>query len=165
VYAEHCPQIIVWYAFAVMPFWNLTTWLDEQEVQLLNDIRHLYFHECWILQFLYFEFRALQFTGCCRGWLLLSQAYYYCIVCKRAHLMNELEACMLTQSWVNRENSRGLSTHPCGAPVLRISEVEVLFPTFTTWGQPVSKSRTQLHRAGFRPRVMSLEGTIVDGEL
>ena len=23
--------------------------------------------------------------------------------------------------------------HPCGAPVLRISEVEVLFPTFTTW--------------------------------
>jgi hypothetical protein len=24
--------------------------------------------------------------------------------------------------------------HPCGAPVLRISEVEVLFPTFTTWG-------------------------------
>uniref|UniRef100_A0A8C8FYY9 Protein kinase domain-containing protein n=1 Tax=Oncorhynchus tshawytscha TaxID=74940 RepID=A0A8C8FYY9_ONCTS len=29
---------------------------------------------------------------------------------------------------------RGLSTHPCGAPVLRISEVEVLFPTFTTWG-------------------------------
>ena len=27
--------------------------------------------------------------------------------------------------------------HPCGAPVLRISEVEVLFPTFTTWGWPV----------------------------
>ena len=48
---------------------------------------------------------------------------------------------------------------------LRISEVEVLFPTFTTWGRPVRKSRTQLHRAGFRPRapslMISLEGTMV----
>jgi hypothetical protein len=37
------------------------------------------------------------------------------------------------QSWVNKYR-RGLSKHPCGTPVLRISEVEVLFPTFTTWG-------------------------------
>ena len=48
---------------------------------------------------------------------------------------------------------------------MRISGVEVIFPTFTTWGRPVRKSRTQLHRAGFRPRVsslmMSLEGTMV----
>ena len=58
---------------------------------------------------------------------------------------------MATQSWVNREYRRGLSTHPCGAPVLRISEVEVLFPTFTTWGRPFRKSRTQLHRVGLRP--------------
>ena len=36
------------------------------------------------------------------------------------------------QSLVIREYRRGLSTHPCGAPVLRISEVEVLFPTFAT---------------------------------
>ena len=50
---------------------------------------------------------------------------------------------MATQSLVNREYRRGLSTQPCGAPVLRISEVEVLFPTFTTWGRPVRKSRTQ----------------------
>ena len=72
---------------------------------------------------------------------------------------------MATQSWVNTEYKRGLSTHPCGAPVLRISEVEVLFPTFTTWGWPIRKSRTQLHRAGSRPRVSSLmtslEGTMV----
>ena len=27
--------------------------------------------------------------------------------------------------------------HPCGAPVLRISGVEMLFLTFTTWGRPV----------------------------
>jgi hypothetical protein len=45
--------------------------------------------------------------------------------------MIELEACMATQSWVNREYRRGLKMHPCGAPVLRVSEVEMLFPTFT----------------------------------
>ena len=69
------------------------------------------------------------------------------------------------QSWVNREYRRGLSTHLCGDPVLRISEMEVLFPTFTAWGQPVRKSRTQLHRVEFRPRppslMLSLECTIV----
>ena len=40
--------------------------------------------------------------------------------------MIELEACMATQSWVNREYRRGLRTHPCWAPVLRISAVEIL---------------------------------------
>ena len=40
---------------------------------------------------------------------------------------------MATQSWVIREYRRGLSTHPCEAHVMRIGEVEVLFPTFTTW--------------------------------
>ena len=35
----------------------------------------------------------------------------------------ELEACVATQSWVNREYRRGLSMHPCGAPLLRFSEV------------------------------------------
>ena len=66
--------------------------------------------------------------------------------------MIKVEVCMATQSWVKREYRRGLSTHPCGAPVLRTSEVIVLFPTFTTWGRPVRKYRTQLHRAGFRSR-------------
>ena len=79
--------------------------------------------------------------------------------------MIELEACMATQSWGNREYRRGLSTQSCGAPVLRVSEVEMLFPTFTTWGRHGRKSRTQLHRAVFRPRasslMMSLEGTMV----
>ena len=59
----------------------------------------------------------------------------------------------------------GLSKHLCGAPVLRISKVEVMFPTFTTLGWPVSKSRTQLHSAGDRPRAsslkLSMEGTKV----
>ena len=47
---------------------------------------------------------------------------------------------MAKQSWVNREYRRGL----------RISTVEVLFSTFTTRGQPVRESRTQLHRTGFQ---------------
>jgi hypothetical protein len=76
--------------------------------------------------------------------------------------MFEMDA---TQSWVNRDYTRGLITHPCGAPVWRISEVEGLFTTFTTRGRPIRKSRTQLHGAGFRPRapslLMSLEGTVV----
>jgi hypothetical protein len=37
--------------------------------------------------------------------------------------MIELEACVATQSWVNREYGRSL--HPCGAPVFRIREVGV----------------------------------------
>jgi hypothetical protein len=60
----------------------------------------------------------------------------------------ELEACISKQSWVNREYRRGLS--PCGAQVLRISEVEVLFPIFTTWGSarreledPIAQGRVQ----------------------
>ena len=60
---------------------------------------------------------------------------------------------------MNREYRRVLSTDPCGAPGLRISEVEVLFPPFTTWGRPVRKSRTQLHRVGFR------EGLELNNEL
>ena len=42
-------------------------------------------------------------------------------VVSSAILMIELEVCLATQLWVNREYRRGLSTHPCGAPVLRIS--------------------------------------------
>ena len=30
-----------------------------------------------------------------------------------------------------------MRTHPCGAPVLRISGVEMLLPTLTSWGQEV----------------------------
>ena len=42
-----------------------------------------------------------------------------------ADLIIELEACMATQSWVNRDYKKGLNTHPCGAPLLRISEENV----------------------------------------
>ena len=51
---------------------------------------------------------------------------------------------------------------------LRIRWVEML-PILTTWWRPFRKSRTQLHRAGLRPKVpslmMSLEGTMVNTEL
>jgi hypothetical protein len=73
-----------------------------------------------------------------------------------ANLLIELETCVATQSWVNRKYNRELGTQSCGAPVLRISVTEELFPTFTTWGRPIRKFRTQLHRVGFRPRALSL---------
>ena len=50
-------------------------------------------------------------------------------------------------------------------PMLRISVADVLLPTLTTWGRPVRKSRIQLQREVFSPRVLSLvrsfEGTMM----
>ena len=81
------------------------------------------------------------------------------------NLMMGLESCLAMQSGVNREYRSGLSTHPLGAPVLRISMADVLLPTLTTWGRPGRKSRIQEQREVFRPRVLSLvlsfEGTMV----
>ena len=64
--------------------------------------------------------------------------------------MTVLKVCLVAQSLVNREYRRGLSTHPCGAPVLRISGVEGMLPTFTTWGSarqevqnPVAQGQVQ----------------------
>jgi hypothetical protein len=51
------------------------------------------------------------------------------------------------------------------APVLRIRLADVLLPTLTNWWWPIRKSRIQLQKEGFRPRVLSLvlnfEGIIV----
>jgi N-formylglutamate amidohydrolase len=77
-------------------------------------------------------------------------------VVSSANLIMVLESCVATQSWVNMEYNGGLSTHPYGAPVLRVRAVEVMLPTITTWGRPIRKSRIQLQREGFRPRVLSL---------
>ena len=60
------------------------------------------------------------------------------------------------QSWMNREYRRGLSTHPWGSLELRISVEDVLHPTLTTWGWPIRKSRIQLQREVFSPRILSL---------
>ena len=61
-------------------------------------------------------------------------------VVSSVNLVIELETCETIQSWVNREYRKGLSTYPCWAPMLRISVVEVLLPTFSTWGRPARKS-------------------------
>jgi hypothetical protein len=54
---------------------------------------------------------------------------------------------------------------PLREPALRISVADVLLPTLTTWGQPIRKSRIQLQREVFCPRVLSLvisfEGTMI----
>jgi hypothetical protein len=47
------------------------------------------------------------------------------------------------QSWLNRKYRRALSTHPWGAPVLRVSVDENLLPFIATCGLPVWKSRIQ----------------------
>ena len=48
---------------------------------------------------------------------------------------------------------------------MRISVVDVLLPTLTTWGRPARKSKIQLQRDMFSPRVlsfmMSFESTMV----
>ena len=50
--------------------------------------------------------------------------------------------------------------------MLRISVVDFLWPTLTTWGWPVMKNRIQLQREVFSPRdlslVMSFVGTMVN---
>ena len=76
-----------------------------------------------------------------------------------------LESFLAMQSWVNREYRKGLCTHPCGAPVLRISVAHVLLPTLTACEWPIRKARIQVQREGFWLRVISLlmnfEGTMV----
>ncbi len=47
---------------------------------------------------------------------------------------------------------QGVRTQPCGAPTFRVMELEVNWPTFTTWGLPVRKSRIQSQSEEFRPR-------------
>ena len=49
--------------------------------------------------------------------------------------------------------------------MLTISVGDVMLPTLTTWGRPIRKSRIQLQREVFTPRVLSLvmsfEGAMV----
>ena len=52
-----------------------------------------------------------------------------------------------------QEYRRGLSTHACGATVLRISGVEILFPSLTRARQKVQVSVAQ---AGVEPQGLAL---------
>jgi hypothetical protein len=74
--------------------------------------------------------------------------------------MIELEACVAKQSQVNREYRRGLSMHSCGAHVLRINEVEGLFPTFTTWGSARQEVQDPVAQDG-----VQTQDTVLDDEL
>ncbi len=67
-----------------------------------------------------------------------------------------LELNLAVQSWVSSVKSSGLSTQPCGAPVLSVVVLEVLWPTRTDWGLPVKKSRIQLQRELLRPSRLNL---------
>ena len=67
---------------------------------------------------------------------------------------------MAMQSWVNREYQRGLSMHPCGAPVLRVSEVEMLFPTFTTWGRPFQNVQAPIAQGGVETQGLQLDDEV-----
>jgi len=46
--------------------------------------------------------------------------------------------------------------------VLRVSTDEVRLPILTTWGLPVRKSRIQLQREVFNPRLLSLRTSLTD---
>ena len=46
--------------------------------------------------------------------------------------------------------------------VLRISLADVLLPTLTTWWRPIRKSRIQLQREVFSPRVEEVENNSED---
>ncbi len=48
-----------------------------------------------------------------------------------ANLMMWFELNLAVQSWVSSVKSSGLSTQPCGAPVLSVVVLEVLWPTRT----------------------------------
>ncbi len=67
-----------------------------------------------------------------------------------------LELNLAVQSWGSSVKSSGLSTQPCGAPVLSVVVLEVLWPTRTDWGLPVKKSRIQLQRELLRPSRLNL---------
>ncbi len=86
-----------------------------------------------------------------------DQAYHRCV---SANLTMTLELCVAVQSCVYRQYRSGLRTQPCGAPVLRIRGDEVLLPILTTWLLPVRKSRIQLHRDLFSPRVWSFSTSV-----
>ncbi len=81
-------------------------------------------------------------------------------VVSSANLTMTLELCVAVQSCVYRQYRSGLRTQPCGAPVLRIRGDEVLLPILTTWLLPVRKSRIQLHRDLFSPRVWSFSTSV-----
>ncbi len=80
-----------------------------------------------------------------------DQAYHRCVISKFDDDIGAVCSCTV----MYREYRSGLRKQPCGAPVLRVRGDDVLLPILTTWLLPVRKSRIQLHRDLFSPRVWS----------
>ncbi|KAI3369837.1 hypothetical protein L3Q82_024418 [Scortum barcoo] len=64
-----------------------------------------------------------------------------------------LELWVATQSCVNREYSRGLSTQPWGAPVFRVRVEDVVLPIRTAWGLPVREVQDPVTEGAVEPEV------------
>ena len=96
------------------------------------------------------------------GYLVVvgDQAYHCCVICK----LNDGVGVVPGRAVMSE---RGVQEGAEQAP-LRGSMEDVLLPTLITWGQPVRKSRIQLQREVFSPRVLSLlmsfEGTTLSVE-
>ncbi len=99
--------------------------------------------------------------------LNLYQVGLFIVICDQLH--HKLDNSVWVESGYTvmcvQGVQQGLKIQPWGAPLLRTRVDEVCPPTLATWGLPVRKSRTHLHREVFNPRsfsfVMNLEGTML----
>ncbi len=68
------------------------------------------------------------FLSVVRFIVVADETYHCCVISK---LDDVVELNLAVQSWVSSVKSSGLSTQPCGAPVLSVVVLEVLWPTRT----------------------------------
>ncbi len=66
------------------------------------------------------------FLSVVRFIVVADETYHCCVISK---LDDVVGAELAVQSWVSSVKSSGLSTQPCGAPVLSVVVLEVLWPT------------------------------------
>ncbi len=167
VWADHVRSSVMWTQRNLKPFTRSTGVLLMWWVCVLcsvswNPPPAPWSCRCWVRVqgFPYLEILTPFSQGthlCIVGCLIVvsDQVYHRCVVS-----VVTLELCVAAQSCVYREYRSGLRTQPCGAPVLRVSGDEVLLPILTTWLLPVRKSRIQLHRDLFSPRVWSFTTSV-----
>ena len=82
-----------------------------------------------------------------------DQAYHCCVVCK----LNDGVGVVPGHTVVGEQGVQEGTKHtPLRGSVLRIRVADVLLTTLTTWGRPIRKSKVQLQREMFSPRILSL---------
>ena len=100
----------------------------------------------------------------CRVCVCVCVCVRVCVV-SSANLMMVLVGWVGVESWVYKEYSSGLSTQPCGEPVLSVMVEERWGPSFTVCGRFVRKSFIQVQMEGERPSAVhlltSMSGMIV----